>query len=110
METMDVAPTYARPVIDRSASEFDIVDRVARYRKAEIRAVTLGATDASRGWEPLAFFEPGKEPRKSRQRGVGARRGSSPLSSRFGRRDAPGGARCQSARRSRLLRRRRPGR
>ena len=62
METLDVAPVFARPVIDRSASEFVIADRVARYTKAEVRAVTLGATDASRGWSPLAFYDPGKEP------------------------------------------------
>lgn len=62
LETIDVAPVYARPVIDRSASEFTIADRVARYSRAQIRAVTLGATDADSGWAPLAFYRPGAEP------------------------------------------------
>ena len=36
-----------------AASEVEIVGALATYSKARVRALTIGATDASRGWTPL---------------------------------------------------------
>ena len=62
METMEAVPVLARPVIDRDASDFTIADKVATYRRAEVRALTIGATDASKGWTPLVLGKDGEGP------------------------------------------------
>ena len=53
LETLDSVPVYGRPVIDSDASDYTIEDRVATYRKAEVRALTVGPTDAALGWVAL---------------------------------------------------------
>ena len=60
METFDVVPVYARPVLDLDASDFTLAERVATYRRAEVRALTIGPTDASAGWTPLALGADGE--------------------------------------------------
>ena len=60
LETMEAVPVFARPALDLDASDFDLVDRVATYRSAEVRALTIGATDASAGWTPLVLGEVGE--------------------------------------------------
>ena len=76
METFDVVPVYARPVLNLDASEYVLYDRVATYARAEVRALTLGPTDASRGWAPLVIGEDGEEAprRESAREGASARR------------------------------------
>ena len=51
-ETMDSAPVYGRPVLDTDLSDFDIDGPLATYREARVRAITVGPTDASKGWTP----------------------------------------------------------
>ena len=67
METFETVPVYARPVLDLDASDFDLVDRVATYRSAEVRALTIGPTDASKGWAPLVLGEDGEGPPRQRE-------------------------------------------
>ena len=55
LETMDAVDVIARPVLDLDASDFIVADARATYKKARIRALSIGATDASRGWMPLRF-------------------------------------------------------
>ena len=71
METMDSVPVLARPVIDMDASDFTIADKVATYRRAEVRALTIGPTDASKGWPPLALGEDGEGPPSGRRASEG---------------------------------------
>lgn len=54
-ETMTGAevPIYARPVIDTLESASKRQGDVLRYSQAKVRAMTLGATDASSGWAPV---------------------------------------------------------
>ena len=61
-ETMDVADTYGRPVLDVGASTFTREGALARYTDARIRALTIGPTDASLGWDALTeVAEPASE-------------------------------------------------
>ena len=53
IDTLDVVDTYARPVLDLDASEFVIEAGRATYSRAHVRALTIGPTDASRGWPVL---------------------------------------------------------
>lgn len=53
METFDVAPIIARPVLDVDASDVKITGTLAEYSDARVRALTIGPTDASAGWTPL---------------------------------------------------------
>ena len=53
IETMESVDVYGRPVIDLAASEFTKDGALARYSQAEIRAVTIGATDAAAGWTAI---------------------------------------------------------
>ena len=57
IDTLDTVPTLGRPVIDtaQGASQFTMQGKRAIYSKARIRALTIGPTDASAGWEPLRF-------------------------------------------------------
>lgn len=57
IDTLDTIPTIGRPVIDtaQGASQFTMQGKRAIYSKARIRALTIGPTDASEGWEPLRF-------------------------------------------------------
>ena len=55
LETMDAVDVIARPVLDLDASEFVIEAGRASYSRAHVRALTIGPTDASRGWTPLRF-------------------------------------------------------
>ena len=57
LDTLDVADVYARPVLDTVTSKFTKVGTLARYSDARIRAMTLGATDASDGWAALERVE-----------------------------------------------------
>ena len=57
METFDVTDIYARPVIDVNASDVKIDGGLAEYSQARVRALTLGATDASDGWTPLRLAD-----------------------------------------------------
>ena len=53
IDTLDVVDVFARPVLDLDASEFLIEAGRATYTRAHVRALTLGPTDASRGWAAL---------------------------------------------------------
>lgn len=55
-------PQFARPVLDLDESDFDIAGELATYRKARIRALTIGPTDANVGWSPLALGKAGEGP------------------------------------------------
>ncbi len=57
LESMDAADVIARPVIDTAAGASDFVLEAGRatYQKARIRALQIGATDASGGWTPVRF-------------------------------------------------------
>ena len=46
----------ARPFVDAERAEFDVVDDVAEYTKAPLRAVILSATDRREGWPDLSFI------------------------------------------------------
>ena len=69
MDTVDTVPVFARPVIDADASDVTIEDRTARYRRAEVRALTLGATDAAAGWTALEASRPTATKTRGRRRG-----------------------------------------
>ena len=53
IDALDVVDVIARPVLDLDASEFVIEAGRATYSRAHVRALTIGPTDASRGWTPL---------------------------------------------------------
>lgn len=53
VDTMKTAPVYGRPYLDVDASDLTIADDVATYKRAEVRAITIGPTDASDGWPEL---------------------------------------------------------
>ena len=53
MDTFDVADVFARPVLDVDASTFTREGSLAKYSKANVRAITLGPTDANEGWTAL---------------------------------------------------------
>ena len=74
METFETVPVYARPVLDLDASDFTVADRVATYRRAEVRALTIGPTDKSRGWTPLVLGEDGEGPPRQRREAPEPRR------------------------------------
>ena len=57
-DTLDVAAVYGRPVLDRELSEATVEGAVARYSRAEVRAILLGPTDASRGWDAVKMEKP----------------------------------------------------
>ena len=61
-ETMDSVDVYARPVLDVDASDVSIVDKLATYREARLRALTVGPTDANRGWTALVVGRDGEGP------------------------------------------------
>ena len=62
LDTFDSVDTFARPVLDVGASVFTREGALARYTDARIRALTIGPTDASRGWEALVeATEPASE-------------------------------------------------
>ena len=58
METMRTVDVRARPVIDALASDVVIADQVATYKTAEVRALTIGPTDADDGWPALRLADP----------------------------------------------------
>lgn len=53
MDTFETVPVYGRPVINVDASDVVMADGVAIYGRVEVRAITIGATDASVGWAAL---------------------------------------------------------
>ena len=53
LETFAAVPVFGRPVIDADASDVTIEDRTAVYTRAEVRAITVGPTDAALGWAAL---------------------------------------------------------
>lgn len=58
LDTMDSVDIFGRPVIDLDASDFTRDGTLARYTRAEIRALTVGATDAAAGWTALRVADP----------------------------------------------------
>ena len=59
METAAQVPTIARPVIDDLTAQSVRRGATVEYAKVDIRAVTVGATDASKGWAPLVELADG---------------------------------------------------
>ena len=53
LDAMKVAEVYGRPVLDRELSDVVVDGAVARYQRAEVRAILLTPTDASKGWAPV---------------------------------------------------------
>ena len=53
MDSLNATDLYARPVIDVEASIVNIKGTLAEYTKARVRALTIGATDANKGWDAL---------------------------------------------------------
>ena len=53
LDTLKVAEVYGRPVLDRELSDVVVDGAVARYQRAEIRAILITPTDAAKGWEPV---------------------------------------------------------
>ena len=53
MDSLNATDLFARPVIDVEASIVNIKGTLAEYTKARVRALTIGATDANRGWDAL---------------------------------------------------------
>ena len=53
MDSLNATDLYARPVLDVEASTVHIKGTLATYSKARVRALTIGATDANRGWDAL---------------------------------------------------------
>ena len=53
MDSINATDLYARPVIDVGASSVKIEGTLAEYTKARVRALTIGATDANKGWDAL---------------------------------------------------------
>ena len=53
LDTLKVAEVFGRPVLDRELSDVVVDGAVARYQRAEIRAILLNPTDAAKGWEPV---------------------------------------------------------
>ena len=76
LETLKNVDVFARPVIDLNNSDFVIAEGRAVYTKARVRALSLGPTDASRGWTPIRIKSgagddaPGGAPRTRRARRV----------------------------------------
>ena len=63
----DNVPLIVRPLFDQDASDFAEAGGVASYGKVAVRAVLIGATDASAGWPEAAVAAVGKA---KRRRGV----------------------------------------
>ena len=74
METMRTVPVYGRPVLDMDASDVTVANRVATYRDARVRAITMGATDANGGWDELTIGTLGEGPPKAIREAVEPRR------------------------------------
>ena len=53
MESLETVPVIARPVLDADASDVEVAGELATYKRAEVRALTIGATDAADGWPEL---------------------------------------------------------
>ena len=62
IDTMTSVPVLARPVLDMDVSDYTIVDKVATYRRAEVRALTIGPSDADKGWTALVLGKDGEGP------------------------------------------------
>ena len=58
----EVVSLIARPYFSQDASEFIEEGGVAIYSKMALRAIMVGASDAAKGWPPVALVEP-SEPR-----------------------------------------------
>ena len=76
-ELSTAVPILARPVFRAQPGDYEEIDtpegRVAIYKKAELRAILLGATDRDKGWTPAEFPEPSDTP-AVRSRSSDARR------------------------------------
>ena len=57
METFEEVDTLARPVLDEAASQLTRAGPLATYSRAHVRALTIGPTDAAKGWTPLRLRE-----------------------------------------------------
>ena len=75
-DTLKVAEVIGRPVLDRELSEVVIDGAVARYKRAEIRAILLAPTDAAKGWEPVQMTTSDKVAALSK---IGRRRSAAAL-------------------------------
>ena len=69
LETMKAAEIIGRPVLDTELSEVVVEGVVARYSRAEVRAILLSPTDANKGWTPVVM-EPTKREAAPRRRWV----------------------------------------
>ena len=58
IDQMDDVDVYARPVVDPDLSDFVIADGVVTYETAEVKALNIGATDASIGWVAAKLVTP----------------------------------------------------
>ena len=70
VDSMKAADIYGRPVLDRELSEVVVEGAVARYRRAEVRAILLNPTDASDGWTPVTMEPMKKRDAPARRRTV----------------------------------------
>ena len=70
VDSMKAADIYGRPVLDRELSEVVVEGTVARYQRAEVRAILLNPTDASDGWTPVTMEPMKKRDAPARRRTV----------------------------------------
>ena len=76
MDSMDTVRMIARPVIDVDASDvsFSPDGLTARYAQVAMRAITIGATDADKGWPDLLIGKLGEGPPEERREAPPVRR------------------------------------
>ena len=57
METFEEVDVLARPALDEAASQLTRAGPLATYTDAHVRALTIGPSDAAKGWTPLRLRE-----------------------------------------------------
>ena len=68
MDTMRAdIPLFARPYIDTDASDFVREGPLVRYKRAEVRSINIGATDATSGWTAIKLGKSGEGPPEERR-------------------------------------------
>ena len=58
IDMMDDVDVFVRPVVDPDLSDFVIADGVVTYQAAEVKALSIGATDAALGWVAVELVTP----------------------------------------------------
>ena len=58
LEAAATVPIFARPYVDQRLSEYDEADGLRTYSRAVLRAIIIGATDKTAGWEAAEVLEP----------------------------------------------------